>query len=128
MLAQSDLAATGWLAFVALIVTSAATLPLAAALLRRRIPARRSAPRPIPPIRLGQSPRVRRSPRHAVARHRSFLTSTFVTGIGLVLLVFVAALQVLDPSGLLVAIAFVVPTLVVSLHSRRGEVGRRTGV
>ena len=71
---------------------------------------------------------MRRSPRHAVARHRSFLTSTFVTGIGLVLLVFVAALQVLDPSGLLVAIAFVVPTLVVSLHSRRGDLGRRSGV
>ena len=127
MLAQSDVASTGWLAFVALIVTSAATIPLAAALLRGRIPDRRSAPRRVPPIRFGQSPRARRSPRHAVARHRSFLASTFVTGIGLVLLVFVAALQVLELSGLLVAIAFVVPTLVVSLHSRRRDLGRRSG-
>ncbi len=128
MLAESDVASIGWLAFVALIVTSAAIGPLAAALLRRRIPKQRSAPRAIPPIRLGQSPRARRSPRHAVARHRSFLTSTFVTGIGLVLLVFVAASQVLDLSGLLVAIAFVVPTLVVSLHSSRRDLGRRSGV
>ncbi|MEE8165615.1 MAG: hypothetical protein V3T64_08600 [Myxococcota bacterium] len=128
MLAQSDVASTGWLAFVALIVTSATIVPLAAALLRRRIPQRRSAPRRIPPIRLGQSARARRSPRHAVARYRSFLTSTFVTGLALVLLAFVAALQVLGVSGLLIAIAFVVPTLVVSLHGRRHDLGRRSGV
>jgi len=128
MLAQSDVASTGWLAFVALIVVSAALLPLAAALLRRCIPERRSAARQIPPIRLGQSPRARRSPRHAVARHRSFLTSTFVTGLGLVLLAFVSALQQLGLSGLLIAIAFVLPTLVVSVHSRRRDLGRRSGV
>jgi hypothetical protein len=127
MLASSDVASTGWLAFVALIVTSAAIVPLFAALLRRRIQAKRSAPRSIPPLGLGQSPRARRSPRHAVERHRSFLTSTYVTSIGLVLLTFVAALQVLDLSGLLIAIAFVVPTLVVSLHSRRRHFGRRSG-
>ena len=128
MLAPSDVASTGWLAFVALIVTSAALGPLAAVLLRRRIPERRSRPRQIPPIRLGQSRRARRSPRHAVARHRSFLTSTFVTSIGLVLLAFVAARQVLDLAGLLIAIVFVVPTLVVSLHSRRRDLRRRSGV
>ena len=128
MLAPTEVASTGWLAFVALIVTSAAIGPMAAAMLRWRIPERRSTPRQIPPIRLGLSRRASRSPRHAVARHRSFLASTFVTSIGLVLLAFAAARQVLDLSGLLVAIAFVVPTLVVSLHSRRRDLGRRSGV
>ena len=130
MFAASEVASTGWLAFVALIVTSAALGPVIAALLRRRIPARRSSPQPraLPPIRLGQSRRATRSPRHAVARHRSFLTSSFVTSIGLVLLAFAAAGQVLDLAGLLIAILLVVPTLVVSLHSRRHNLRRGSGL
>jgi len=126
MLAASDAALMGWLAFVGLILTSAAIPPVFAILLRRRIPDRRSARRIVPALRLGQSPKTRRSPRQAVAAHRTFLTGTSMTAISLVLIPFVAALAAVDLSGLLVAIGFVIPSLVVVLHSRRRDLARKS--
>jgi hypothetical protein len=119
MLAVTGDEFAGWLAFVVLILGSAGIIPLVGLWLRRRLPDRRGLPRAVPPLRLGDSPKTRRSPRHAVAAHRTFLTGISLTGISLVLLPFVAALGVLDLSGLLVAIAFVGPSLLIALHSRR---------
>ena len=127
MLAVSEAEFMGWLAFIVLVMVGASIVPLIANLLRRRLPETRSPRRRVPPLRLGQSPKTRRSPRHAVAAHRTFLTGTTMTGISLVLIPFVGALETLDVSGLLVAIGFVVPSLIVALHSRRRDVRGRTG-
>lgn len=123
MLAVSGAEFTGWLTFVALVLVGAGSVPLVAAMLRRRLPERPGLRRDVPPLQFGQSPKTRRSPRHAVAAHRTFLTGTTMTGISLVLISFVAALRDLDLSGLLIAIAFVAPTLIVALHSRRRDLG-----
>lgn len=111
----------GWLAFVALVIAGASFVPSLAALLRRQLPDRRSSRRRVPPLRHGDSAKTRRSPRHAVGAHRTFLTGTTMTGISLILIPFVGAHAVLDLSGLLVAVAFVGPSLVVALHSRRRD-------
>lgn len=127
MLAVSDAELMGWLAFVLLVMVGASIVPSLAWLLRRGLPDRRRRRRAVPPLRLGQSPRARRSPRHAVTAHRTFLTGTTMTGISLVLIPFVGALPKLDVSHLVVAVAFVVPALVVALHSRRRDTRRRSG-
>jgi hypothetical protein len=127
MLAVSEAELMGWLVFVALVVAGASVLPLIAALMRRQLPDRQRNRREVPPLKLGQSPKTRRSPRHAVAAHRTFLTGTSMTAISLVLIPFVSALGILDVAGLLVAIAFVLPSLIVAMHSRRRDVGRRPG-
>lgn len=127
MLAVSEAELIGWLVFVALVMAGASVLPFFAFLLRRQLPDRRRHRRDVPPLRLGQSPKTRRSPRHAVAAHRTFLTGTSMTAISLVLIPFVGALAILDVFGLLVAIAFVLPSLVVAVHSRRRDVRGRPG-
>ena len=127
MLAESQAASTGWLAFVALLLAGGALIPLIAWGLRLGTPERRRRPRPIPALRFGDSPRERRSPRHAVAFHRTLLGSSLMVGITLVLIPFAAALPRLDRDGLLVAVAFVVPSLIVSLHARRRIGGGRPG-
>ena len=121
MLAVSDAEMMGWLAFVSLVMVGASVVPLVANILRRRLPERRNLRARVPSLRLGRSPNTRRSPRHAVAAHRTFLTGTTMTGISLVLIPFVGALGDLDLSGLLVAFAFAAPSLVVALHSRRRD-------
>jgi hypothetical protein len=127
MLAVSTAELMGWLAFVAVVLLGASLVPLAAFVIRRRLPVERRETRSLPPLRLGQSPKTRRSPRHAVAAHRTFLAATIMTGISLVLIPFVGALRDLDLSGLLVAIAFAAPSLVVIVHSRRRDVRKRPG-
>lgn len=125
MLAEAHAASIGWLAFVSLLVTTAAIGPMLAAVLRHLLPSSRGAPRPLVPLRMGRSLKARRSPRHAVASHRSLLTSLFLTGLGLLLLPLMASRSVLSASGLLVAVAVIGPVLLVSLHSRRRDPGAR---
>jgi len=127
MLAESQAASTGWLAFVALVLASSALVPLIARGLRQGIPESRRSARVVPPLRFGESPRERRSPRHAVAFHRTLVRSSLMVGIALVLIAFAAALPRLDREGLFVAIAFVVPSLIVSLHARRRDLDGRPG-
>lgn len=127
MLAVSEAEWMGWLAFVVLVMVGASIVPLMANLLRRGLPDRGKLRRRVPALRLGQSPKTRRSPRHAVAAHRTFLTGTTMTGISLVLIPFVGALSDLDVSGLLVAFAFAAPSLIVAMHSRRRDVRGRPG-
>ncbi len=124
MLPESHAALTGWLAFATLLLVVALIAPLLAMALRAQLPATRPPPRVLPPIRFGHSPRARRSPRHAVREHRRFVSGTVLAGVGLVLMGFIAALVRLDLRALLVAIAFVVPTLLVSLQSRGRDLRR----
>ena len=119
MLADSLDASNGWLIFVALFGTSAALPSLLAGVVRRLLPAERRDPTPLEPLAFGCSPKTRRAPRHAVALHRSLLTSSFVAALGLVLIPFAAAIRSLTVEGVLVAIVFVSPTLLVALHARR---------
>ena len=139
MLSESHAAASSaGLAFVALLLMAAALPPLVAAWLRSRLLHDRPADRPghdpalearlrggrlLPVLQFGDSPRTRRSPRHAVTAHRLLMTTPFLTGTLLVLLGFVAAIGPLDRAGLLLAVAFVVPVFIVVLHGRRRDLG-----
>ena len=125
MLADAEADWMGWVVFVGLVLSAASFVPLVTWVLRRRLPDRRRAIRRLPPLRLGRSERTRRSPRQAVGAHRTFLTGTMMTGISLMLIPFASALGELNRTGLLVAIAFVVPSLVVAVHSRRRDLGRK---
>lgn len=129
MLAASESAFQGWIVFVALVAVSVSLIPIFAALIRGRLPKPRTQSRsvtPLAPLRFGASPKTRRSPRHAVSAHRTILTSTVQCGISLMLLTFAPALRVLDLRGLLVALAFVAPPLLVVFHSRRRDQSPRS--
>lgn len=109
------------LLFVGLLIGAAAMVPLLAALLRSRL---RSGPthrrsRVLPQARYGFSPRSRPSPRHAVLLHRGLLGSVFMALLALFLIPAAAALPELGVSLLPVAFTFVLPTLLVTLHTRR---------
>jgi hypothetical protein len=119
MLADSLAATTGWLIFVALVGVVAAAPSWIAAWLRRGLPPEERSPARLERLAFGESPRVRRSPRHAVELHRVLLASGFLIALGLVLMVFMAGLRRLDVGALLVAILFVLPTGLVVLHARR---------
>ncbi len=117
-------AALGWLVFVVLIVTSAAVVPLAAWLLRRRLPLARRAPIPLQAVVFGTSQQARRSPRHAVLPHRTLVMAVLVAVLALFLLPGIVALRELGVAGLQTAIALVLPTLLVVLHARRRNESR----
>lgn len=122
MPAASESAFQGWTVFVALVAVTIGLVPILAALIRRRLPPPKTESRsvkPLAPLRFGASPHVRRSPRHAVAAHRTILVSTVLSGISLMLLTFAPALRVLDLRGLIVALACIAPPLLVVFHSRR---------
>ena len=122
MLAASESAFPGWLVFVAVVALGAGLIPLLAALCRRRLPTPRTRSRgfdPLQRLRFGTSPKTRRAPRHAIAAHRTILTSCVLAAMSLMLLTFGPALRTLDLRGLVVAIAFVTPPLLVVFHGRR---------
>lgn len=124
MLADSlSPSATGFLVFVLLLVVSVGALPLVALGLRRLLPRTRRDPRPIEAVRFGVSQQTRRSPRHAILLHRSLLATAFIVLIGIFLVPCIVALRALGVEGLQVAIALVLPTLLVTLHARRRSMG-----
>jgi hypothetical protein len=108
-----------WLFFVALIVASAAAIPLAAWFLRRRVPELQRGSIPLEPVAFGSSPKSQRSPRHAALQHRTLMTTAFIAVLTLFLLPGIVAIRVLGASGLQVAFALVLPTLLVALHARQ---------
>lgn len=130
-LAAPDPTAFGWLLLVAGALISAGLLPMLASALRRRLPERRldnevfpfalrprrSLPSPV----LGLSLQTRRALRQAVGAHRTFLAAGVLSAIGLVLLTLMPALRRIGESGLLVALAFALPTLIVAWHGRRRD-------
>jgi hypothetical protein len=108
-----------WLVFVALVVASAAAIPLGAWVLRRRLPLARRDSIPLEPVVFGISAKTRRSPRHAVLQHRTLMTTTLIAVLTLFLLPGIIAIRGLGVSGLQVAIGLVLPTLLVALHARQ---------
>ena len=113
-----------WLVFVALVVASAAVIPLAAWVLRRGLPPTRRDSIPLEPVRFGISQKTRRSPRHAVLLHRTLLTTALIAVLGCFLLPGIVAIRGLGVSGLQVTIGLVLPTLLVALHARQRTVVR----
>ena len=108
-----------WLLLVTIVLLAAAAVPWAAAGLRRGLPGARREPIPLEPVAFGDSPFARRSPRHAVRLHRTVVTSGFVAVLSLVVLTGIAALRTLGAPGLQVAVALVLPVLLVALHARQ---------
>lgn len=133
MTGDAQIPRLGWLILIAAGLVCAVGLPVFARLVRACLPQRGSAEAPalrrgdrragerLDPLRLGFSQKTRRARRHAVSAHRSFLTGLFSAALGLVLIAFVPALVALGEAGVLVAIAFVWPTLIVAWHSRRRD-------
>lgn len=108
-----------WLFFIALIVASAASIPLAAWFLRRRLPEVRRGAVPLEQVSFGSSPKSQRSPRHSVLQHRTLMTTAFIAVLALFLLPGIVAIRVLGVPGLQVGFGLVLPTLLVVLHARK---------
>jgi hypothetical protein len=123
MLAESlfSESAVAWLVFVFLMLTSVGALPIAARAIRKRLPPVHREPIALEPVSFGDSPRARRSPRHAIRAHRTLLTTFLLSLLALVLLPGIASLRAVGPAGLEVAIALVLPTLLVAFHARRRD-------
>ena len=111
--------ALAWFVFVASVALSAGAIPLVAWALRRRLPSARRRPIPLEAVVFGVSPKTRRSSRHAILQHRLLMTRGLVAVLALFLLPGIIALRGLGVAGLQVAVALVVPTLLVALHARR---------
>jgi hypothetical protein len=93
--------------------------PLVAGAFRSGLAERRRASRVLEPVAFGPSPRVRRSPRHAVLRHRGLLASFFTALVALALLPAAIGLGALGRPLIPIALAFAMPALLVTLHARR---------
>jgi hypothetical protein len=126
MLAESLFSdsAMAWLVFVVLVLTSVGAIPVAARSLRRQLPPARRQPIVLEPVSHGNSPRVRPSPRHAIRAHRTLLMTFLVALLAVVLWPGLASLRSGGVAGLEVAIAFVLPTLLVAFHARRRNILR----
>ena len=97
-----------------------AAVPLAAALLRRALPARRAVTVPVEEVAFGVSQKARRSPRHAVLLHRGLLGAFFVAIVALVLVPAAVALRALSVEVIPASLWLVLPTLLVVIHAGRG--------
>jgi hypothetical protein len=116
--------ALGWLVFVALVATAGSVIPMLAWILRRRLPASRRDPIPLDPVAFGTSPKIGRSPRHAVIQHRTLMLAVFIALLAMILLPGIAMLRSLGVTGLQAMIALVLPTLLVALHARPRNTAR----
>lgn len=87
--------------------------------MRRSLPPAPRLDAVLEPLAFGVSPRVRRAPRHAVSLHRALMTNGLVIGLGLVWLLFAATGRELGVGGLVTAVLFGAPTVLVALHARR---------
>ena len=105
--------------FVGLLIAGVVGLPLLASVIRRLVPDRRMAARAVEPISFGDSQKSSRSPRHAVLLHRGLVGAFFMALLALLLIPAVASLMDLGPAAIPAAIAFVLPTLLVTIHARR---------
>lgn len=101
-------------------VVAATLVPLTAWVLRRRLPRdRRAALRRLEPVTFGNSQKARRSPRHAILLHRGLMSSFFMALVALFLVPAAASLTKLGAAAIPTALAFVLPTLLVTIHARR---------
>ena len=109
----------GWLCFLGLLGLALAAIPLAAALVRRGLPAAARRRVPVEPIAFGHSPRAQGSPRHPVRMHRTRLAAAFLALPALLLLLGAPAFPRQGVSALDGALAVALPCLLVTLHARR---------
>jgi hypothetical protein len=105
--------------FVGLLVAAAILVPVVASGVRRGLPDRRRGALLLEPVCFGSSQKARRSPRHAVLLHRGLVGSFFMALVALLLVPAAASLSVLGVAAIPTAMAFVIPTLLVTLHARR---------
>ena len=94
-------------------------VPALAALVRSQVPLRPGAAPIVEPIAFGTSQKARRSPRHAVLLHRGLMGSFFMALIALAIVPAAASLSSLGVAAIPEALAFALPTLLVTLHARR---------
>ena len=106
--------------FLLIALAMLAAVPLAAAGLRRALPARRAATAPVEAIEFGVSQKARRSPRHAVLLHRGLLGAFFMALVALVLVPAAVSLRGLGVGGVQTGLWLVLPTLLVVVHAGRG--------
>lgn len=114
-----EAAALAWATFVGLLAVALVAIPVAAALVRRALPAERRAPIALLPLAFGHSPRAQRSPRQSIRMHRTLLATSLLALPALLILLGVGVLHrdgVLAVEG---ALAVALPGLLVSLHARR---------
>ncbi len=109
----------GWLCFLGLLGLALAAIPLAAALVRRGLPAADRRRIPVEPIAFGHSPRAQGSPRHPVRMHRTLLAAAFLGVPALLLLLGAPAFRHQGMAALEGALALALPCLLVTLHARR---------
>lgn len=117
--ASSAEAVLGWLCFLVLLGLALALIPLAAAAIRRALPAAARRPVPVEPIAFGHSPRVQGSPRQPVRMHRTLLAAAVLALPALLLLLGAPAFPGLGVAALEGALALALPCLLVTLHARR---------
>lgn len=113
------LSAAGGGLFIGVLISGIVGIPLLAALIRRVLPDRRGGARVLEPASFGDSQKSRRSPRHAVLLHRGLVGALFMALLALLLVPAVASLSDLGPAAIPAAIAFALPTLLVTIHARR---------
>ena len=105
--------------FVFGVLVLALAAPALARLVRGRLPAARRRPAPVAPVAFGDSPKARRSPRHAVLLHRGLAGTFFGLVVALAILPAATALADTGVAIMPALFAFVVPSLLVGLHVRR---------
>jgi len=94
-------------------------IPALAALVRSQVPVRPGASPIVGAITFGTSQKARRSPRHAVLLHRGLMGSFFTALVALSVVPAAASLSSLGAAAIPSALAFALPTLLVTLHARR---------
>ena len=109
----------GFLLFVGLTLGAALWVPVLAWCLRKHLPVRRGVSEPLETLSFGSSQKGRRSPRHAILLHRGLIGAFFMALVALFLVPAAASLSLLGISAIPTALAFVLPTLLVTLHARR---------
>ncbi len=117
--APSGEVALAWLCFLGLLGLALCTIPAAAWLVRRGLPAQARRPIVVEPIAFGHSPRAQRSPRQGVRLHRTLLASALLALPALVLLLGAGTLRRAGLDAVPAALALVLPSLLVTLHARR---------
>jgi hypothetical protein len=115
----SDEIALSWLVFVGLLAVALVFIPLAAALVRRALPAELRMRIPVEPVAFGHSPRAQRSPRHPVRTHRTLLATALLVLPALIVLLGVGLLRRDGLAAVEGALALCLPILLVTLHARR---------
>ncbi len=104
--------------FVASLLLLPFAVPAIARGLRAGLPEARRRPVEIEPVAFGVSQKARRSPRHAVLLYRGLMGSFFTALVALALLPATTRLGELGVGVIPVALAFALPSLLVSLHAR----------